>query len=127
MSRKQDGFTIVELLVVVLILGILAAIALPKLSGARDKAKLASVRSDVRNTETAEEAYFSDNGRYATLGQLQATGFTVSDGTTLQIKASQNDYLIVASDPTITSAIKGCRVQVGSGVSISMDGTITCP
>ena len=65
MLRNRKGFTLIELLIVVVIIGILAAIAIPKFAATKDKAKLASVKTDVRNTETAEEAYFSD---YATYG-----------------------------------------------------------
>src|SRR5688500_9100399 len=59
MNRK--GFTLIELLIVVVIIGILAAIAIPKFATTKDKAKLASVKTDIRNYMTAQEAYFSDN------------------------------------------------------------------
>ena len=71
MSRNRRGFTLIELLVVILIIGILVSIAIPRFASTRDKAALASVRSDVRNAETAEEAYFADAGRYGTLSELQ--------------------------------------------------------
>jgi type II secretory pathway pseudopilin PulG len=57
---------LIELLIVVVIIGILAAIAIPKPAATKDKARLASIKQDVRNAETAEEAYFSDAGRYGT-------------------------------------------------------------
>ena len=56
MSRK--GFTLIELLIVVVIIGILAAIAIPKFANTKEKAYLASMKSDLRNLITAEEAYF---------------------------------------------------------------------
>ncbi|HEY3933480.1 MAG TPA: prepilin-type N-terminal cleavage/methylation domain-containing protein, partial [Gemmatimonadales bacterium] len=70
MLRNRKGFTLIELLIVVVIIGILAAIAIPKFAATKDKAKLASVKSDVRNTETAEEAYFSDYSTYGTYSAL---------------------------------------------------------
>ena len=127
MSHKHQGFTIVELLVVVLILGILAAVALPKFSGTRDKAKLAAIRSDVRNAETAEESYFSDNGRYATMSQLLNNGLTVSTGIELRIDIAAGGYTVRASDASIQSAVKGCSVRVGGRVAMTSDGVITCP
>ncbi len=127
MVRTRHGFTLIELLVVVVIIGILAAIALPKFSGSKDKAKVAALKSDVRNAETAEESYFSDTGRYGSLGQLQSAGFTVSPGTTMRITATRRGYTVRATDRSIHSAIKACSVQVGGGVAMTTDGVISCP
>ncbi len=52
MNRK--GFTLIELLIVVVIIGILAAIAIPKFANTKEKAYLASMKSDLRNLITAE-------------------------------------------------------------------------
>jgi len=64
MNRK--GFTLIELLIVVVIIGILAAIAIPKFANTKQKAYQASMKSDLRNLVTAEEAYFSDSLKYTT-------------------------------------------------------------
>ena len=66
MNRK--GFTLIELLIVVVIIGILAAIAIPKFASTKQKAYLASMKSDLRNLTTAQEAYFSDSLRYIITG-----------------------------------------------------------
>ena len=80
MNRK--GFTLIELLIVVVIIGILAAIAIPKFATTKDKAKLASVKTDIRNYMTAEEAYFSDKALYGDAAALAGAGynFTFSAG-----------------------------------------------
>src|SRR3989475_7077074 len=62
MNRK--GFTLIELLIVVVIIGILAAIAIPKFANTKAKAYIASMKSDLRNLVTAEEAYFADSVKY---------------------------------------------------------------
>ena len=62
---NRKGFTLIELLIVVVIIGILAAIAIPKFATTKDKAKLASIKTDLRNLMTAQEAYFSDYSTYA--------------------------------------------------------------
>src|ERR1700675_383440 len=67
MNRK--GFTLIELLIVVVIIGILAAIAIPKFANTKEKAYIASMKSDLRNLVTAEEAYFADSVKYATAVQ----------------------------------------------------------
>src|SRR6266704_2444146 len=64
MNRK--GFTLIELLIVVVIIGILAAIAIPKFANTKEKAYIASMKSDLRNLVTAEEAYFADSVKYST-------------------------------------------------------------
>ena len=128
MLRNRKGFTLIELLIVVVIIGILAAIAIPKFAATKDKAKLASVKTDVRNSETAEEAYFSDYATYGTYAQLQtASNFSLSTGNTMAITAAPNGYTVAASNSSISSTITSCKVQVGGGASSTVDGAITCP
>ena len=128
MPTSRRGFTLIELLIVVVIIGILAAIAIPKFAATKDKAKLASVKTDVRNSETAEEAYFSDYATYGTYAQLQtASNFSLSTGNTMAITAATNGYTVAASNSSISSTITSCKVQVGGGASSTVDGAITCP
>ena len=54
MARNRKGFTLIELLIVVVIIGILAAIAIPKFAASKDKAKLAIVKTDLKNIQTAQ-------------------------------------------------------------------------
>ena len=75
MNRK--GFTLIELLIVVVIIGILAAIAIPKFANTKQKAYIASMKTDLRNLVSAEEAYFADSLAYTSdLG----TDFGVTTG-----------------------------------------------
>jgi prepilin-type N-terminal cleavage/methylation domain-containing protein len=64
MTRTRKGFTLIELLIVVVIIGILAAIAIPKFANTKTKAYQTAMKSDLRNLVTAEEAFFSDSGKY---------------------------------------------------------------
>jgi len=83
-SPNRRGFTLIELLIVVVIIGILAAIAVPKFQNTKGKANAASLRADIRNLITAEEAYFYDNSAYtntvSSLNLRMTTGVTVSFG-----------------------------------------------
>ncbi|HLB37715.1 MAG TPA: prepilin-type N-terminal cleavage/methylation domain-containing protein [Gemmatimonadales bacterium] len=85
MNRK--GFTLIELLIVVVIIGILAAIAIPKFANTKEKAYIASMKSDLRNLVTAEEAYFSDNSLMYTTS-LATTQYNSSAGVTVTITAA---------------------------------------
>src|ERR1700689_4410790 len=66
MPRTKKGFTLIELLIVVVIIGILAAIAIPKFANTKQKAYVASMKTDLRNFVTSEEAYFADSVKYTT-------------------------------------------------------------
>jgi type IV pilus assembly protein PilA len=128
MLTNRKGFTLIELLIVVVIIGILAAIAIPKFAATKDKAKLASVKTDVRNVETAEEAYFSDYATYGSFAQLQtASNYSLSTGNTMVITPATNGYTIGANNSSISSSITSCKVQVAAGATSGVDGKITCP
>ena len=58
------GFTLVELMIVVAIIGILAAIAIPQFSAYRTRAFNTAADSDLRNVRTSLEAYYADNQGY---------------------------------------------------------------
>ena len=61
---KDEGFTLIELMVVVLIIAILIAIAIPTFLGARERAQDRAAQSDLRNALTAEKVYFVDAEAY---------------------------------------------------------------
>ena len=61
---NEDGFTLIELMVVVLIIAILLAIAIPTFLGARSKAQDRAAQSNLRNALTAEKTYYVDNQAY---------------------------------------------------------------
>jgi general secretion pathway protein G len=71
--RPQAGFTLIEIMVVILILGLLATLVVQSLRGATDRAKVTKAKADISEIKTALERYYMDNGSYPTTEQgLQA-------------------------------------------------------
>jgi prepilin-type N-terminal cleavage/methylation domain-containing protein len=64
--RGHAGFTLVELIIVVVIIGLFATVAIPKFSSSRDKALVAAMKSDLRNLVTQQESRLADSGSYVT-------------------------------------------------------------
>ena len=124
--QNRKGFTLIELLIVVVIIGILAAIAIPKFAATKDKAKLASVKSDIRNIETAEEAYFSDTQTYGDETALSTANLfnaSLPNVATITVNGTVG-YTATVVNATISSGYTQCAVTVGGG-GLS-DGVIVC-
>ena len=119
MNRK--GFTLIELLIVVVIIGILAAIAIPKFANTKEKAYIASMKSDLRNLVTAEEAFFADSIRYTTVTSCVnpappgAAAFCPTTGNTLGTPGTGTGTQ-AGWTATITNAntSKSCEIFVGA-------------
>ena len=63
-GNSEHGFTIIELLVVIIIIGILLAIAVPSYLGFRDRAAHNAAKANLRTALPSAEAYYADNGTY---------------------------------------------------------------
>ena len=125
---NRKGFTLIELLIVVVIIGILAAIAIPKFAATKDKAKLGSVKSDLRNLMTSQEAYFSDFATYSAdfAGLQTKTNASLSGGNTATVAGVSSGFTATISNSSITTGFTKCQVQVGAGAASTVDGVITC-
>jgi prepilin-type N-terminal cleavage/methylation domain-containing protein len=73
-SKQDKGFTLVELLIVIVILGILATVTVFAVTGITTRGKASACLSDVKTIQTAEEAYNANNGVYGTEAQLVSGG-----------------------------------------------------
>jgi type IV pilus assembly protein PilA len=74
LARDEEGFTLIELMVVVLIIAILIAIAIPTFLGARGRAQERAAQSSLRNGLTAAKTMYTDDGNYSSADEVDATG-----------------------------------------------------
>lgn len=105
-ARGEEGFSLVELLTVVIILGILAGITLPTMMNQREKSWRKAAMADLRNASTVMEQYFDDTGTYLAVG-----GLTPGVTPPYSFKASgsaQGDVEVSLPVAGVTSATRYC-------------------
>jgi type IV pilus assembly protein PilA len=124
--NDERGFTLIELLVVILIIGILAAIAIPSFLNQKDKANDAAAKSYVRNMQTAQETYFTDNNSYAnsvaTLVGVESSLSEYPDGNAADVSATGSATgFVISAKSKGTSAVTYTITKAGSTVTRTCD------
>ena len=106
--KRPSGFTIVELLIVIVVIGILAAIVIVAFNGVQERSRLASMQSDLQSINKAIMMYHADEGHYPYMG---TTGGNVT-GATLNISGLVPEYM--AKMPRIPSGAGGYYAYIWS-------------
>jgi type IV pilus assembly protein PilA len=99
-KKNEKGFTLIELMIVIAIIGILAAIAIPQFSAYRTRSYNSSAQSDVRNIATAQEAYYVDHSTYTNnYADLEGAsyGYEQSANVTVASEGDATGYVITGA------------------------------
>ena len=99
---NQSGFSLIELLMVVIIVGVLATIAVPSLMASRDAAQKAAAIGALRTIHSNQTTYMSQKGRYARITELN-TYFGNSLGTTSGSWVVKGNYAYISTSTNLTT------------------------
>jgi prepilin-type N-terminal cleavage/methylation domain-containing protein len=125
-ANPRRAFTLIELLIVVVIIGILAAIAIPKFQNTKGKANAAALKTDLRNLSSAQESYFFENHTYTT--SARQLNMQTSPGVVLTIvDATGSGWSAKATHPA--SFPLTCALFSGNVTALSpavVEGQIGC-
>lgn len=126
LKKRESGFTIVELLIVIVVIGILAALVITTYSGIQAKARNSKRQTDVQSVQTQLEAYFAQQGHYPSLTDMNSSSWLTTNMKSLDtgaLKDPQGSSSTLVTSPVAKSY--AYAVTNSSGTSCESDDT-TC-
>lgn len=123
---REEGFTLIELMVVVLIIAILIAIAIPTFLGARERAQDSAAKSDLRNALAAAKVYYTDTEDYSAFDMAALTDIEPSltgGAVTIEIKAADRVCMERVSKSGKTFYVDEVAVGASAGTTGPEEGT----
>ena len=128
MRRDTRGFTLIELMIVVVILGILASIVVPKFANGKERALTAAMKTDLRNLIAAEEAHYTNALSYYA-GAIPDASFPYqpSENVTVTLSAVTNTGWQASASHVSTT--RTCSIFVGAAAPLApatVEGVVAC-
>ena len=115
-KSSEGGFTVIELLVVIIIIGMLLAIAVPSYIGFRDRAANNEVKTNLRAALPAAAAYFADNGTYTGMDEASLLEIDSTLSSTLTVaESSKGSFCLTDSVNGKTWSVLGPGPSSASG------------
>jgi prepilin-type N-terminal cleavage/methylation domain-containing protein len=126
MVRHRSAFTLIELLIVVVVIGILTAIAIPKFAQVKGRSRAAAIKADLRNLATAQEEYLGEYRTYTT--DLTKLPYTTSSGVIVTIvEATPLGWAATSTHPL--SLPLTCAIFYGRATPVppaTVEGSMVC-
>ena len=115
-GRSEAGFTVIELLVVIIIIGMLLAIAVPSYLGFRDRAANNAAKTNLRAALPAAEAYYADNSTYAGMDEASLLEIDSTLSSTMSVaESSSSSFCLTESVNGKTWSVLGPNPASSTG------------
>jgi len=121
LKKHNKGFTIVELLIVIVVIGILALLVITTYSGIQAKARNAKRQSDIAALQTQLEAFFSQNGYYPSLNDMNSQSWLATN-----MKSLDQEALVDPSNPTQSKTLASAPVAKSYSYQVTDSSGNSC-
>ena len=128
MPSDSKGFTLIEILIVIVVIGLLVSIVVPKYANGKERAMVTAMRSDLHNLMMAQEGYFSTTQTYYN-GPLPDPGLTYSTSPGVSVTLSGVTAAGWGATATHVHTPKSCALFVGTAPApapATVEGLIAC-